>query len=56
MLRAQAMHADGRLADDFVISGGSRVVHVRNAPSPGATSALAVAKHVPAKHSPAAAA
>ncbi|MGO1522648.1 MAG: L-2-hydroxyglutarate oxidase [Nesterenkonia sp.] len=45
-VRAQAMHADGRLADDFVISGGSRVVHVRNAPSPGATSALAIAEHI----------
>lgn len=45
-VRAQAMHADGSLADDFVISGGSKVVHVRNAPSPGATSALAIAEHI----------
>lgn len=45
-VRAQAMHADGRLVDDFVITGGSRVVHVRNAPSPGATSALAIAEHI----------
>ncbi len=45
-VRAQAMHADGTLADDFVISGSSRVVHVRNAPSPGATSSLAIAEHI----------
>lgn len=45
-VRAQAMHADGSLVDDFVITGGSRVVHVRNAPSPGATSALAIAEHI----------
>jgi len=45
-IRAQAMDARGRLVDDFVITGGDRVVHVRNAPSPGATSALAIAGHV----------
>lgn len=45
-VRAQAMHADGSLVDDFVITGGSRVVHMRNAPSPGATSALAIAEHL----------
>lgn len=48
-VRAQAMHADGSLADDFVIAGGSRVLHVRNAPSPGATSALAIAEHIAAE-------
>lgn len=45
-IRAQAMNADGSLEDDFVITGGHRVVHVRNAPSPGATSSLAIAEHV----------
>lgn len=45
-VRAQAMDADGRLVDDFVITGNDRVVMVRNAPSPGATSALAIAEHV----------
>ncbi len=45
-IRAQAMDAGGRLLDDFVITGSDRVVHVRNAPSPGATSALAIAEHV----------
>ncbi|RZK74020.1 MAG: L-2-hydroxyglutarate oxidase [Rhodococcus sp. (in: high G+C Gram-positive bacteria)] len=45
-IRAQAMNADGSLEDDFVITGSGRVVHVRNAPSPGATSSLAIAEHV----------
>ena len=45
-IRAQAMDARGRLVDDFVISGTHRVVHVRNAPSPGATSSLAIAEHI----------
>jgi L-2-hydroxyglutarate oxidase len=45
-IRAQAMDAKGRLVDDFVITGSERVVHVRNAPSPGATSALAIAEHI----------
>jgi L-2-hydroxyglutarate oxidase LhgO len=45
-VRAQAMGDDGRLVDDFVITGTDRVVMVRNAPSPGATSALAIAEHV----------
>ncbi|MFC9552235.1 L-2-hydroxyglutarate oxidase [Rhodococcus sp. NPDC056960] len=45
-IRAQAMNADGSLEDDFVITGTDRVIHVRNAPSPGATSSLAIAEHV----------
>ncbi len=45
-VRAQAMDHRGRLVDDFVITGSERVVHVRNAPSPGATSALAIAEHI----------
>lgn len=45
-IRAQAMDARGGLVDDFVITGRDRVVHVRNAPSPGATSALAIAAYV----------
>jgi (S)-2-hydroxyglutarate dehydrogenase len=46
-IRAQAIHRDGRLADDFVFSRtGARTLHVRNAPSPGATSSLAIARHV----------
>lgn len=45
-VRAQAMDADGSLVDDFVITGSSGQVHVRNAPSPGATSALALAEYI----------
>jgi L-2-hydroxyglutarate oxidase LhgO len=45
-VRAQAMNADGSLVDDFVISGRERLIHVRNAPSPGATAALAIAEHI----------
>ena len=45
-VRAQAVGRDGALVDDFVISDGSRVTHVRNAPSPAATSAFALAREV----------
>lgn len=53
-VRAQAMDREGNLVDDFVFDGGagdigSRVLHVRNAPSPGATSSLAIAKMVAEK-------
>jgi (S)-2-hydroxyglutarate dehydrogenase len=42
-VRAQAVALDGRLIDDFVLSSTPRTVHVRNAPSPAATSSLALA-------------
>jgi L-2-hydroxyglutarate oxidase LhgO len=42
-IRAQALARDGSLADDFLFSETARVLHVQNAPSPGATSALAIA-------------
>jgi 2-hydroxyglutarate dehydrogenase len=45
-VRAQALARDGRLVDDFVFSHTERALHVRNAPSPGATSSLAIARHV----------
>jgi 2-hydroxyglutarate dehydrogenase len=45
-VRAQAVGRDGRLLDDFAFSRTARALHVRNAPSPGATSALAIARHV----------
>ena len=41
-IRAQALDDDGSLVDDFVIHERDGVVHVRNAPSPGATSSLAI--------------
>lgn len=45
-VRAQALARDGRLVDDFVFSRTERALHVRNAPSPAATSSLAIARHV----------
>ncbi|BBY91881.1 hydroxyglutarate oxidase [Mycobacterium gallinarum] len=45
-IRAQALDADGALVDDFRISVRDRIVLLRNAPSPAATSALAIAEHV----------
>lgn len=46
-VRAQALAADGSLVDDFVFNTqGNRIVHVRNAPSPGATSSLAIARTI----------
>ncbi|OBI74413.1 L-2-hydroxyglutarate oxidase [Mycobacterium sp. E740] len=45
-VRAQALDSDGGLVDDFRISVRGRAVLVRNAPSPAATSALAIAEHV----------
>lgn len=45
-IRAQAMNPDGSLVDDFVITGSRRIMHVRNAPSPGATSSMAIAEHI----------
>jgi L-2-hydroxyglutarate oxidase len=43
-VRAQALGRDGTLVDDFVFSVTGRALHVRNAPSPGATSSLAIAR------------
>lgn len=52
-VRAQALAKDGTLIEDFVFDSkpgsgaiGSRVLHCRNAPSPGATSSLAIAKMI----------
>jgi 2-hydroxyglutarate dehydrogenase len=45
-VRAQALARDGSLVDDFVISRTERALHVRNAPSPAATSSLAIARMI----------
>lgn len=45
-IRAQAVRRDGTIVDDFSFAGSRRVVHVRNAPSPGATAALAIGGEV----------
>ena len=42
-VRAQAVGRDGALVDDFVLSEAAGTLHVRNAPSPAATSSLALA-------------
>jgi L-2-hydroxyglutarate oxidase len=45
-VRAQAVDRDGALVDDFRINDHDGIVTVRNAPSPAATSSLAIAEHV----------
>lgn len=45
-VRAQAVSRDGRLVDDFAVDVHGGVVLVRNAPSPAATSSLAIARHI----------
>jgi (S)-2-hydroxyglutarate dehydrogenase len=45
-IRAQAMTSGGALVDDFVFAGGVRMLHVLNAPSPGATSSLAIGEEI----------
>jgi (S)-2-hydroxyglutarate dehydrogenase len=45
-IRAQALGRDGALIDDFVVHRTERAVHIRNAPSPAATSSLALARLV----------
>ena len=41
-VRAQAMNANGKLVEDFSLVEDRRVLHVLNAPSPGATASLAI--------------
>ena len=45
-VRAQAVARDGSLLDDFSIIQGRDAIHVLNAPSPGATSSLAIGEHI----------
>ena len=45
-VRAQAVERDGTLVDDFRISQSDGITSIRNAPSPAATSSLAIAEHV----------
>ena len=45
-VRAQAVDRDGTLVDDFRIDVEDRITVVRNAPSPAATSSLAIAEWV----------
>jgi (S)-2-hydroxyglutarate dehydrogenase len=45
-VRAQGVRRDGGLVDDFVLQSAGRIMLVRNAPSPAATSSLAIAEHI----------
>jgi (S)-2-hydroxyglutarate dehydrogenase len=45
-VRAQAVDRNGTLVDDFAIFSAGTVAHVRNAPSPAATSAFALAREL----------
>jgi L-2-hydroxyglutarate oxidase LhgO len=48
-VRAQAIDRDGALVDDFRLGVGGSVAWVRNAPSPAATSCLAIAEELLAR-------
>ena len=45
-VRAQAVARDGTLLHDFVFASSRRTVHVCNAPSPAATSAIPIGRHI----------
>ncbi len=45
-VRAQAVDEHGALVDDFRIEQDDRMVHVLNAPSPGATASLAIGRTI----------
>jgi (S)-2-hydroxyglutarate dehydrogenase len=45
-VRAQAVDRRGQLVDDFALQEAGRIFLVRNAPSPAATSSLAIAEHI----------
>src|SRR5438132_8079219 len=48
-VRAQALHNDGNLVDDFLVIRGHNALHVCNAPSPAATASLEIAKAIVAQ-------
>jgi len=45
-IRAQAVARDGTLLHDFLFASTRRTVHVCNAPSPAATSAIPIGRHI----------
>lgn len=45
-VRAQAVDRHGALVDDFAFTASPDALHVRNAPSPGATACLAIAERI----------
>ena len=48
-IRAQAVRSDGALIHDFLFAGTDRMLHVCNAPSPAATSAIPIAEMIVAR-------
>jgi len=48
-VRAQAMTPDGKLVEDFHFEEAPGILHVVNAPSPAATAALAIGRHIVGK-------
>lgn len=48
-VRAQALKADGKLVDDFLIIQNQQAMHVCNAPSPAATASLEIGKAIVAQ-------
>ncbi len=48
-VRAQAVTADGKLLDDFLIQEEAGAIHVLNAPSPAATASLAIGDAIAAR-------
>jgi L-2-hydroxyglutarate oxidase len=45
-VRAQALDRNGKLVDDYVIMHQDRMIHLLNAPSPAATSALSIGEYL----------
>ena len=45
-VRAQALERDGSLADDFVLLEDERMIHMLNAPSPGATASISIGQTI----------
>ncbi|MBV6632693.1 MAG: L-2-hydroxyglutarate oxidase [Alphaproteobacteria bacterium] len=45
-VRAQAVAPDGKIIDDFLFVESERCLHVGNAPSPAATSAIPIAEYI----------
>jgi L-2-hydroxyglutarate oxidase len=45
-VRAQAVLGDGTMVHDFLIGETERTIHVLNAPSPAATSAIPIGRHI----------
>jgi L-2-hydroxyglutarate oxidase len=45
-IRAQAVQRDGTMIHDFLLEETPRSLHVCNAPSPAATSAIPIGRHI----------